>query len=420
MEKIQKKILWTLVILGALYFALFWFPNASTLGSDNPIVYLDRDEYVTYPIVERMLAFEGDIHNIWGRLIVYGDYHYGYPFYFFSFLVLLPLRLIQGSAFFEHIPTNILLLRQFISVLPMILTAGILAYTHSHFKSWWKSLLIFALILSVPAVVRNNLHWWHPDALMLLFIVLTFFFLERDDFRLGRHFYLAAAACGLAIAIKLMGFFFFLAIPLYLVLAWKKNHFTLKKLAAAAALFILVMTVVIILSNPFLFYQAPREEMLAIQSFKTEELSGGYEHDSSPDYARGPRYWRRTLNVSYGQPQMMLVFTGLLLLGCAFGQQRKHNMLIAAWSLPLAIYLLWFVSPKPDHYLLPLLIPVFSAGFDLVTPLLEVWAKAKNWQRGLAILGLLLIAYLLLSQFNFQISKSLTQLSVYYGAKHSP
>ena len=118
--------------------------------------------------------------------------------------------------------------------------------------------------------------------------------------------------------------------------------------------------------------------MLAIQSFKTEELSGGYEHDSSPDYAKGPRYWRRTLNVSYGQPQMMLVFTGLLLLGCAFGQQRKLNLLIAAWSLPLAVYLLWFVSPKPDHYLLPLLIPVFSAGFDLIPPLMEWWEKKQG------------------------------------------
>jgi TRAP-type C4-dicarboxylate transport system permease small subunit len=174
--------------------------------------------------------------------------------------------------------------------------------------------------------------------------------------------------------------------------------------------------VVIILSNPFLFYRAPREEMLAIQSFKTEELSGGYTHDSSPDYARGPRYWRRTLNVSYGQPWMMLVFAGLLLAGCAFGHQRKLNMLIAAWSLPLAIYLLWFVSPKPDHYLLPLLIPVFSAGFDLVQPLLEVWAKARNWQRGLALLAIVLIAVLFLSQFSFQITRNLSQLSVYYSA----
>jgi len=416
MDKKQKKVVWVLLFLGVLYFALFWFPNASTLGSDNPIVYLDRDEYVTYPIVERMLAFEGDLHNIWGSLIVYGDYHYGYPFYFFSMLVLLPLRLIRGSAFFEHIPTNILLLRQFINVLPMILTAGLLAYIHTHFKSWWKSLLIFALILTVPAVVRSNLHWWHPDALMLLFIVLTFFFLERDEFRLGKNFYLAAAACGMAAAIKLMGFFFFLAIPLYLFMAWQKNHFAFKKLAVSAALFVLVMTAVIILSNPFLFYRAPRQEMLAIQSFKTEELSGGYDHDNSPYYAKGPQYWRWTLKVSYGRPWMMLAFAGLLLAGCVFGQRRELNALIAAWSLPLAVYLLWFVAPKPDHYLLPLLIPIFSAGLDLAAPLLKLWTKGKNWQRALAVLGMLIIAYILVSQYNYQISKSLTQLSTYSSA----
>jgi len=416
MDKKQKKVVWVLLFLGVLYFALFWFPNASTLGSDNPIVYLDRDEYVTYPIVERMLAFEGDLHNIWGSLIVYGDYHYGYPFYFFSMLVLLPLRLIRGSAFFEHIPTNILLLRQFINVLPMILTAGLLAYIHTHFKSWWKSLLIFALILTVPAVVRSNLHWWHPDALMLLFIVLTFFFLERDEFRLGKNFYLAAAACGMAAAITLMCFFFFLAIPLYLFMAWQKNHFAFKKLAVSAALFVLVMTAVIILCNPFLFYRAPRQEMLAIQSFKTEELSGGYDHDNSPYYAKGPQYWRWTLKVSYGRPWMMLAFAGLLLAGCVFGQRRELNALIAAWSLPLAVYLLWFVAPKPDHYLLPLLIPIFSAGLDLAAPLLKLWTKGKNWQRALAVLGMLIIAYILVSQYNYQISKSLTQLSTYSSA----
>ena len=416
MEKTQKRVLWTLIFVGALYFALCWFPNASTQGSNNPIVYLHRDEYVTYPIVERMLAFEGDIHTIWGRLIVYGDYHYGYPFYFFSMLVLLPLRLIQGNDFFNHIPTNILLLRQFINVLPMILSTGILVYIHTHFKSWWKSLLIFALILTIPAVVRSNLHWWHPDSLMLLAIALTFLFLDRDDFRLGKNFYLAAAACGLAAAIKLMGFFFFLAIPLYLVLAWKKGRFELKKLAAAAILFILVMAAVIVLSNPFLFYQAPREEMLTIQTYKTEELSGGYEHDDSPYYAKGPQYWRWTLKVSYGRPWMILVFAGLLIAGCVIGQRRTINTLIAAWSLPLAIYLMWFVAPKPDHYLLPLLLPVFSAGGDLFQPLEYLWKTQSKWQRALAAAGLILLSYVLFSQFHYQISKSLAEYWVYFNA----
>jgi len=279
MQRVQRTTLLILALLGALYFAFFFIPNASTLGSDNPLVYLDRDEYVTYPVVERMLAFEGDIHQIWGSLIIYGDYHYGYPFYFVSMLVLLPFRLIQGADFFNHIPFNILMLRQFINVLPMVLAAGVLTYVQTHFKSAWKSVLTFVLLLTIPAVVRSNIHWWHPDSLTLLAIALTFFYLDLDEFRLGKFFYFAAAACGLASAIKLMGFFFFLAIPVYLLIAWKKKSVALKRVISSAVIFLLVMCAVIVCTNPFLFYQSPREEMLAIQSLNTEELSGGYEHE---------------------------------------------------------------------------------------------------------------------------------------------
>ncbi len=299
MQRVQRTTLLILALLGALYFAFFFIPNASTLGSDNPLVYLDRDEYVTYPVVERMLAFEGDIHQIWGSLIIYGDYHYGYPFYFVSMLVLLPFRLIQGADFFNHIPFNILMLRQFINVLPMVLAAGVLTYVQTHFKSAWKSVLTFVLLLTIPAVVRSNIHWWHPDSLTLLAIALTFFYLDLDEFRLGKFFYFAAAACGLASAIKLMGFFFFLAIPVYLLIAWKKKGVALKRVISSAVIFLLVMCAVIVCTNPFLFYQSPREEMLATQSLKTEELSGGYEHEESPYYAKGPQYWRWTLKVSY-------------------------------------------------------------------------------------------------------------------------
>ena len=35
------------------------------------------------------------------------------------------------------------------------------------------------------------------------------------------------------------------------------------------------------------------------------------------------------------------------------------------WAIPYSIYLLWFVAVKPDHYWLPILIPVFSAALNL-------------------------------------------------------
>ena len=415
MEKKQKITLAVLAALGVVYFILFLSPNNSTMGSDNPLVYLHKDEYVTYPIVERMLLLEGDIHMLWGRWIIYGDYHYGYPFYFLSALVLLPLRLLRGSAFFTDIPLNILILRQVISGLPMILAAGFLAWVQTHFKSVLKASLVFVLILTIPAVVRANLHWWHPDALMLLAIALTFYFLDQDDFRLGRHFYLAAAACGMVSAIKLIGVFFFLAIAVYLLVAWRRRRYPTRKVLAAAGIFILVMLLAVLFSNPFLFYKVPRDEMLAIQRFKTEELRAGYSHEESLYYSLGPKYWRWTLSVSYGKRWFIYLLMASLGAACAFGDRRELNWLILAWCIPIGIYLLWFVSPKPDHYLLPLMLPLYSGAAGIAN-----WMEAKlkspqRWVRLLMAAGLVLFAAALVHQFSFHFSQGAALFARYFS-----
>ena len=414
MDKNQKNTLHVLALLGLVYFILFIFPNASTLGSDNPQVYLHKDEYVIYPVLERMLALEGDIHSIWGNLIVYGEYHYGFPFFLFSALVLLPLRLIRGPEFIHDLPLNFLILRQLVNVLPMALTAGFLTWVQTHFKSLWKSIFIFLFILTIPAVVRSNMHWWHPDSMMMLAIALTLFFLDRDDFRLGKDFYFAAAACGMTSAIKLMGFFFFLAIPLYLLLAWRRNRINFKKIVFVGVLFVLVMVLVIILSNPFLFYKPPRDEMLAIQSFKTVELSEGYAHEESLYYSLAPRYWRWTLNVSYGRPWRLQALFLLLVFGCFWGAHKEINWLILAWCIPIGIYVLWFVSPKPDHYLLPLMLPLYSAVLSLVG-LLERWfAEPEKWKKVIAIAGLTAFTAVFIPQIIFHISQSINLYADYF------
>lgn len=405
MDKTQKTTLRVLILLGLIYFVIFIFPNASTMGSDNPVVYLHKDEAMIYPPIERMLRLEGSLSNIWGSLIVYGEYHYGYPFFFLSALVLLPLRLIRGPEFIQDMPLNFLILRQLINVLPMILTAGLLAWVQTHFKPLWKSVFIFLFILTIPAVVRSNMHWWHPDSLMLLSIALTFFFLDKDEFRLGRHFYFAAMACGMASAIKLYGFFFFLAIPLYLLFAWRRQNLPIKKIIAAGGLFVLVMALTIVLSNPFLFYGPPREEMLAIQSYKTVELAEGYSHEESIYYSLGPKYWRWTLNTSYGRPWRLEGLFLLLILGCFFGGRENLNRVILAWAVPIGIYVLWFVSPKPDHYLLPLMVPMSSAVLTLINAI-SPWLAEKGWKR-YAVWGLaLLFAVFIAPQLVFHMSQS--------------
>jgi len=410
----QKRNFRAIVLVGMLYFILFIFPNASTMRSDNPIVYLHTDEFVTYPIVERMLDFNPDVSTTWGRLIIYGDYHYGYPFYFLSMLTLLPLRLIQGAGFYDHTEINILVLRQVISVLPMILTAGVFAYVLTRFRKLWASLFTFLFILTIPAVVRNNMHWWHPDALMMLAIALTFLFLDLDKYRLGKYFLLAAAACGMASAIKMMGFFFFLTIPVYLVLAWRRRGIAFKRIILSGLLFVGVMLIVIVLSNPFLFYQGPREDMLAIQSQKSEELAEGYTHDEPLYYSLGPEYWRWTLEVSYGNPYFPALLFLFLCLAGVTSQHRDIYWLLVAWIVPIGIYLMWFVAPKPGHYLMPLLIPLYATAISDFEILPLGQASEKRWARWAVYAGYAIYALILLAQCIFQISSDVHQYTAYF------
>lgn len=406
MNTTQKRTLWVLAAIGLVYFALLLFPNAFMRGSHNPLVYLHTDEVVVYPSLEKMFRFGPTLSTAWGRIIIHGEYHYGYPFFFFSFLVLLPLRLIEGAAFFDQVQRNIFLLRQLICVLPMILTAGVMAYVVTAFRKIWQAIFTFLFILTIPAVLRNVTQWWHPDALMMLAVALTFLFLKLDRRRLGSYFYLAAASCGMAASIKLMGFFFFLAIPLYIVLVWRGKQIPLKKAAGAALGFVLVMALVIVLSNPFLFYAGPRNDMLAIQAEKTQELRFGYDHEESIYYRLGPQYWRWTLEISYGEPNFPLLLLGLLLVSAIAQADDAIKWVLLAWLVPIGIYLMWFVSPKPDHYLLPLMLPLYASAMWAFDLLQSGWKAEKRWARWAACAGSGLLAVVLLFQFIWQIGNS--------------
>ena len=216
----QRRVFWMLAIVGVLYFAAFIPPNLQGAENKERFFTTGGDEYVIYPIPVRMLTPGSTFEQTLYFSFVYEDYHYGYPFYAASALVLLPVRLMFGESFGEQTQLNLLLLRQLTSVLPMIGAAGILVYLGTRFKHRWRALALFLLLLSIPGVFKYNLRFWHPDGLMILFISLTLFFLARDRLRLGSNFVLAALCCGLASAVKLYGFFFFLAVAGVLAASW--------------------------------------------------------------------------------------------------------------------------------------------------------------------------------------------------------
>ncbi len=186
--------------------------------------------------------------------------------------------------------------------------------------------------------------------------------------------------CGLAAATKLLGFFFFLTIPVYLLMARSKLGVAWKKIVQKALLFVCVMAAVIVLVNPFLWYEAPRNEMIAIQQFKQIEIKEGYTNGDPETYQKGPVYWKWTLENWFGSPFFLCFLIVSVIVGCF------HRMIFKRISIRQLVFsfpalCVVFCGAKPDHYIFPALMPIFLTVLDVPQLLLEKWKGFRNCRK---------------------------------------
>jgi len=419
MKTIQSRVFLSLLFIGAVYFFLFVPVNALGARDQTMISIFAPDEFAQYSHPMRMLDQPGNTlkQSIY-RFIAYQHYYYGYPFYFYSAVAaLLPLKLIGlGSTAY-----NILLLRQLVSVLPMIAAVMLLVYMQTKFQSYLRSISLFIFLLTIPAVFQNDT-WWHPESLVFLFIVLTFYFLYKDNLSFGKYFYLSAIACGLAVATKLIGLFFFLAIPAYIALGWRQGRISLTNAIKFSVAFVALMAVTFAVSNPFILFASEREAAFKIQSRQSESMSDGFVLS----YAKGPAAWIPLITENYAQPLFLLIGFVALGIGVAKKETRLLSLLIALWAIPFTLYLLFAIAIKPKHFFIPILLPVFSTLpflFDALCPQFVTLRKRFTRPKGdkqagyelAKIIMFLTITVITLSQFvynfNFDAEHYLAELN---------
>ena len=320
----QKKVFWLLMGIAVLYVLLLMPSNLN--GSDDMQAFsrYGGDEVVIYPILmDVMQPGETFSATLYHRFI-YEDYHYGYPFYAWSMLVLLPVKLVYGSEFAEQIQINLPLLRVFVSVLPVVLACIVLVFIFTRFRNGIVSAAVFLFLLFAPGTLQNNQGFWHPDGLNLLFVCLTLYFLQRDRFNYGRNFYLAAACIGLSIATRLYGFFFVLAIGVYLLVGIARKALSWGKAIRRGVFFVLLMAAVVVFSSPFIFRSDARANMMAIMDEKSTEMREGYADDYDPrnDHRPGWDAWYPAFEDHYTEMFCFFFLIASLLFGSFFGDQR--------------------------------------------------------------------------------------------------
>ncbi|MBS1250184.1 MAG: hypothetical protein MAG431_01774 [Chloroflexi bacterium] len=367
----RKKTVIALAIISVLYFCVFFFPNSAGSDDLDMLSVFEPDEFAQYPHVMRTLEFRGATlrHKLW-HIVAYQHYYYGFPFYALSTLVLLPLKLFSSL---DNVQLNMLLLRQLVSVLPMVATVWVLVYLQTRFKSFWKTVALFIFLLCLPAVVRNDM-WWHPDSLAILFSVLVFFFLERDRQRYGINFLLSAVAVGLSVGTKMLGWFFFMTIPTYLVWGVVTKKIRWHELIKLAALFLLIMGLTIVVSNPVLIHPEERSRIISIQKGQAKVMGFGWD----VAYEKGPLSWLGIITKYYGHWFFVVISFLSLSVGIIDKEKRLKNVLILSWVLPFGLYILYLVAVKPKHLFLPVMLPLYSSLINLFPAEIE---KEKNITR---------------------------------------
>jgi hypothetical protein len=392
LDAYQRRTLVILLVIGLIYFLAFIVPNALGAHTPEELLVTSGDEYVTYPNVTLMLSPAENTTQAIYRWFIYEDYHYGYPFYFLTALALLPFRLVMGDAFAGQTQLHLLVMRQMINVLPLILAALLLTWMQTRFRSKWRATGLFLFLLLIPPVVRYNIQFWHPDALVVLFVTLTLFFLDRDQFRFGANFNLAALFCGLAAATKLYGFFFFLAVGGYLFAGLVKGCLTWSAAVRRGLLFMTIMGLTIVLSNPWLSDANARARFGMIFSDKSHEMTYGYG-ETSPDaiefYRRGLVPTLDFIIPRYGSLAFLLFGTLSFVAAALRGPRRTTAWLILAWFIPMSVYFIWGMNYKSFHYWMPAMLPFLSG----VTGLLDA-ADGEPKTRRVVVQGIVAAAML--------------------------
>jgi hypothetical protein len=357
MAKKQKIILLILCSLSLIVLALFIVPNLQGAQNAEMISVFQPDEYAQYPYVLHMLT-GGTLWQSIHSFLVYGHYYYGYPFYFFSGLALLPVKWILGADWSTATSTIMVVLRETINVLPMLIALLLLVWMATKFRSYWKSLLLFGFLVTLPMVTGNNL-WWHPDSLLTLFCVLTLFFLQRDDLRFGKNFYFSAIACGMAISTKVLGVLFVTTYLAYLLYGIFDKRISVGKALAKAGIFLLIMLATILISTPQLIMPQERAELIAVFKGNLFENTKGFWVKSGGAAANWSTF-REYIRTDYGGWVLVIIAGGFAIAGLWQRKNRLITLWTTIWAVTYVGYFIFIAATLRPHYFLPVLLPFFT------------------------------------------------------------
>jgi Gpi18-like mannosyltransferase len=268
---------------------------------------------------------------------------------------------------------------------------------------------VFLFLSTIPGIVRQNIWWWHPDALTILSIALTFLFLARDHQRFGKQFFIAAFFCGLAVSIKSVGIFFAPVIAYLLITELIQKKISLRKAILSGFGFIAIMIATVFISNPLLFIETARERIIQVHIDHNYFFTHGWADDDP--YGVGWEAWKPVLNGWYAPTAFLIFAVFAQLLNSIKGRTQEISRLFVCWVIPFSLYIIYVIAVKPDHYWMPVMLPLFAGVFPTLRYFWTEFLTTRKSGSGKAVIlfaGLIITIGFIISQiwFNLQTSWS--------------
>jgi hypothetical protein len=371
----QKRRALVLALLCAAYVLVFVPANRTGASDVNMLSVFKLDEFRQFHVLWEMTSPKDTVAETLHGFIAYDYYYYGFPFIAVSALIFGPLRSAYVASNEPGLTAASALLLRELSPLFTALAIAILVALWTRLHSLPRMIALFVFLGALPAVVANNL-WWHPDALVLFWVVVTIAALSLDRARLGRWFYAAALACGLATATKTIGLWFFGAVALNLVLARSQRRPL--EIALAGVRFAALMVLAIAAASPHYFLPSEWKEIAESISTWKQGIDVGWGTKG----ATGLAVWSSTLRSGFGWVLTSVALLALCSLTALRAKHPEHRHLAAvilAWVLPLAGFLIARVALQEERYLLPILVPLFSCAGSPV-----LWQALRHRSDGYA------------------------------------
>ena len=271
----------------------------------------------------------------------HGFLSYGHIFWAINFLVALPAFLLEE---FELV----IFTSRMISALFAILSLFIIYKLSTKYSGKAVALLVSLLGLTFPGFWLNGT-WIHPDWMMIFFLLLSIYFLDKDRFTYSKYFNYAIIAYAVAVATKVQAISMLPIMIFYIMLFRAKRYEYIKEIIKNGLKVLIVTIFVFIALNPYLIH--PSGLAAWISGFEANMLSNTTNHGTGVNLTFSDRL--ETLFVNYIEETLFYIASIVILVILMLNmRQNKLFILLYITLFIQLLYLVVFVNKDWQHYYL--------------------------------------------------------------------